>query len=105
MTHVIDTSLPMDLSLNPDSREAELIQQLYCLLKTDQGSVPCYREYGVDSEWLHRPINVARSAYSVAIMQAVKRFLPEVRIDSLRFTVSPLHPDRLYPVMEVTFLE
>lgn len=105
MTRTVDLSKPLDLSLFPDDREAELLQQLYCLLMTDKGSVPCYRDYGVDTDWLHRPINAARSAYAVAIHQAVQTYLPTVKVNAIRFTAKALEPDHLYPVLEVTFLE
>lgn len=102
---VIDFRTPPTLSFSPASKEEEIVQSIYCVLFTPKGSVPCYREFGLSPDWLHRPINAAQSAYAVSLVQALRVYEPRVRVDQVRFEVDILHPDHLCPVLEVTILE
>jgi len=101
----VDLRTPPPLSFFPADTEAEIIQSIYCILFTQLGSVPCYREFGISPDWLHRPINAAQSAYAVALTQALRAYEPRVRVDRVHFDADPLHPDRLYPILEVTIFE
>ena len=92
----IDMQTPPKLSFFPQSAEDEIVQS---------GSVPFYREYGLSPDWLHRPINAAQSAYAVALVQALRKYEPRVKVDQVRFGVNLLHPDYLYPILEVTIRE
>lgn len=105
MRRRIDTSQGIDLTLIPDGVEKEILQNIYCILNTPKGSVPCYRDFGVDNSYLHRPMNAAQAAYMVAISEAITRFEPRVTINRITFRNDPVKPDTLYPVLEVTFLE
>ena len=44
-------------------------------------------------------------AYAVALTQALRTYEPRVRVDRVHFDADPLHPDRLYPILEVTIYE
>ncbi len=101
----VDMRVPPALSFFPQSLEEEIIQSIYCLLFTQRGSVPCYREYGLAPDWVHRPVNAAESAFAVALVQALRTYEPRVRVDQVRFEADTLHPDHLYPVLEVTIYE
>ena len=101
----IDMQTPPKLSFFPQSAEDEIVQSIYCILFTQRGSVPFYREYGLSPDWLHRPINAAQSAYAVALVQALRKYEPRVKVDQVRFGVNLLHPDYLYPILEVTIRE
>ena len=102
---VVDMRNPPALSFFPASREDEIVQSIYCVLFTQRGSVPCYREYGLSPDWIHRPTNAAQSAYAVSLVQALRTYEPRVKVDQVRFEVDILHPDHLYPVLEVTIYE
>jgi len=105
MTITVDCSKGMRLSLKPQTYIQEIEQSIYVLLMTPRGEVPCYREFGVDSDYLHRPINVAKALYVSAVADAIREFVPEVILQKVTFTVKPLEPDKLYPILEVTIRE
>lgn len=104
MVKTIDTANPPKLTFFPASEEEAIVQSIYCLLNTVKGSVPCYREYGLGEDWLHRPMNAAASAYTVAISEALSIYEPRVRVNNVRLKVDPLRPDYLHPILEVTIL-
>ncbi|MGN1369757.1 MAG: GPW/gp25 family protein [Aristaeellaceae bacterium] len=105
MRRTIDTANPPTLTLFPKTAEEEIIQSVYCILATIKGSVPCYREYGLSSNWIHRPVNAVESAYAVAVSQALSEYEPRVRVESIIFVRDHLHPDHLHPILEVNILE
>jgi phage baseplate assembly protein W len=101
MTVMIDASEGMDLVLFPENEETDIIQNVYCILQTVMGSVPHYREYGVDTNYLHRPLPVARAAYAVAITNAIRKFETRAKLRNVDFYEDPLYPGELYPLLEV----
>ena len=102
MTVSIDFSQPLDLTLAPEDSTEETIQSLYILLNTAIGEVPCYRDFGVDSEYLHKPMNVAQTMYAASITAAIQKYMPDILIENISFTSDPNNPATLYPKLEVT---
>lgn len=101
----IDAQKGLPLSLAPQTEEQEIIQNILCIIHTVKGSVPCYREFGLDNTFLHRPTPIAQSAFAAAIADAVREFEPRATITRVDFNHDPLDPGAMYPVLEVTFLE
>lgn len=105
MTITVDCSKGIALTLKPATTIQAIEQSIYLLLMTPRGEVPCYREFGLDANYLHRPINVAKALYVSAVADAIREFVPEVSLQRVTFTVNPLEPDKLYPKLEVTISE
>lgn len=97
----IDTSRVPKLTFFPETAEDDLVQRIYCLLSTVKGTVPCYRDFGLSSEWLHRPINAVQSLYATQVAQALAAYLPDVKLLRIRFDNDPARPDYLHPILEV----
>ena len=97
----IDTSRAPRLTFFPETKEDDLVQRIYCLLATVKGTVPCYRDYGLSSEWLHRPINAVQSLYATQVAQALAAYLPDVKLLRIRFDNDSERPDYLHPILEV----
>lgn len=102
---LIDMSNPPSLTFTPSTVEEEVIQSIYLILNTFKHTAPCYRDYGISPDWLHRPLPAAQQAYSVALQKALMDYEPRVQVHRVRFTVDPLRPDALYPILEVTIRE
>ena len=101
----LDTRKKPDLTFFPENTEAEIIQNLYCIITTPKGSVPLYRGYGVDYSYMHAPITVARNLFAAAIVDAVSMYEPRAIIKSIDFDVTEADVGKLYPILEVTFVE
>ena len=91
-----------DLDLFTDDEEREIVQNILCILKTPQGSCPGLRGYGLDPGILHKPVPVAKAAYSVAIQREMQEYEPRATLVSLEFDMNPGHPEILCPILEVT---
>lgn len=101
----VDFSKGVNLSLAPQSREEEAIQSLFILLNTVKGSVPFYREFGLDNSFRHKPIQAAQTLFASAVSEAVERFLPEIQVDNIAFAGDSTEPSTMNPIMEVTIFE
>lgn len=101
MTYTIDMSYGVDLAIIPENEDAATLQNLYCLINTTLAEVPCYREYGINKEFLSKPIHVAKTMLVVAVAEALEKFFPEKKIKNVTFKVDSDYPDRLMPRFEV----
>ena len=52
---VIRGDAPVALSVKPESKYEEILQNIRVLLSTAKYDVPLARELGLDSEYLHKP--------------------------------------------------
>ena len=82
MTRKIDTRYPIELTLLPETTEAEILQNIYCILTTVKGSVPHLRDYGIDSDFMHQPVPAAKAAYAAAVSDAISLFTLSVCSDA-----------------------
>lgn len=105
MTYTIDCSQGVALTLAPEDQVEEVIQSIFILLNTPVGSVPCYREFGIDGEYLHKPMQLAKTLYAAAVTDAIEQFIPGVQLQSVSFAGNADSPTTLRPILEVTIFE
>ena len=105
MTYTIDCSKGMDLTLKPDSFVTEAIQSIFILLNTPRGSIPYYRDFGIDNSFLHKPLQVAKTLYAAAVSDAIEAFIPGVQLQRVSFAGSADNPTTLCPILEVIIFE
>lgn len=90
------------LRLNETDRIRSALQNVGIVLSTWQGSVPLYRAFGISSEYLHKPVPVAKALLRADIREAIERFEPRVEVVDISFEESV---DGLIPTVEVDVLE
>lgn len=99
---IIDTDLST-IKIFPENELEEIYQNVKTILTTAKGSVPLYREFGVDNHILDIPMNVARAKITAAIVKAVNKFEPRVKVKKVTYTGSML--GKLIPSVEVSLVE
>lgn len=105
MKFTIDMSNDYPLTLGPLTRMQQLEQSIYVLVNTVRGEVPCYRDFGVSTDYLHKPINVAKAQYSAAVTAAIERYIPEIQVRRVTFSDEQGESDKLRPILEVVMNE
>ena len=85
-----------------EDSEQDIVQNILCFMKTILGSCPNLRDYGLDPEIMHKPAQVAKAAYVVAISTQFQEFEPRATLKNISFVEDPEHPDVLIPILEVT---
>lgn len=90
------------LRLNEPDRIRSILQNVAIVLGTWKGSVPLYREFGISSEFMHRPIPVAKTMLRAEIREAVEKYEPRVEVVDVTFSEGI---NGLTPSVEVNILE
>ena len=99
---VIRANDKIDLSLAPETEAEARAQRLYILINTIKGECPLYRDFGIAGDYLHMPINAAETAMTLAIVEALRKYMPEVNVTNIRFEASDGRRGILNPVLEVS---
>lgn len=90
------------ISLGEQDTVTSVLQNIAVILSTPKGTVPGYREFGIDiATILDRPENVAQPLLCAAIKEAIERFEPRATYMGTTFKTSPDRPGRMLPVVEV----
>ncbi len=82
MTDLSDVQISFDYS--GDDRE-EIIRNVKTILCTPLGTCPLYREFGIDTEPLDYPTDVAKNIMASIIIETVERWEPRVIVDQVTF--------------------
>ena len=77
------------------------MQEIYILISTIKGECPLYRDFGISNDFLHMPINMAQTAFTLAITEALRKYMPDVRLNNIRFEASDGMKGLLNPILEV----
>ena len=98
------TVSPGDLGrLAPDEKDPvkAVLRNVAVIISTPKGSVPQYREFGLDMIWVDKPIPVARTMMVAPVREAVMRWEPRVTEVKVNPVEDPSQPGRLLPTVEV----
>ena len=66
-----------------DQWQEELDRQLALLLSTVEGSMPLDREFGVNMDYIDKPIEVAKSLYAAEVTKKILKFIDKVRVEEI----------------------
>ena len=102
MVYVIPLNAEMELTLEPADEASATIQDLYVLLNTALNECPLYREFGINKDYLHMPVNVAKAMLTNAIVEAIDQFMPNLSVDDMSFSIDELYPDTFQVRIEVS---
>lgn len=73
------------LNFAPSSTEAEVAQNVRMIITTARGSVPLFRDFGIDYTLIDSPIALAKAKLSREIIRQVKLYEPRAVITKLDF--------------------
>ena len=94
------TDLGRLLFAQADTIDAAL-QHIAIILSTPKGSVPLYREFGLDWSCLDRPMPAATVLMRTQVREAVERWEPRATVLDISFSEDPSKPGVLIPTVEV----
>lgn len=105
MSYTVSPNNYYELELNCSDTVKSILQNIACLLRTPKGSVPLYRNYGLDQSFLDKPSVTAKPRMLVAIKDAIEEFEPRAKFVGVTFKTDPSNPGRLVPQVEVDIVE
>lgn len=103
MSYIVSASRRNAIKLNEPDRVESILQNIAVILRTRQGDVPLYREFGMPMHFVDRPMNVAAPAMIVEIREAIQRYEPRAELVSVEFKQDP--SGVLFPEVEVNIID
>lgn len=86
MQYEVTAKDPTTIDMSPKTEANEILQNVRTILSTQKGTIPLDREFGLDSTVIDLPVTLARAKLTNEIFQAIKRYEPRVKVDSVTFT-------------------
>lgn len=78
-------SLDRAVDFAPPTAIEEILQNVRTILTTIVGQVPLHRDFGISSEFIDKPLLVARTQMHASIIDAIDEFEPRARVLSVSF--------------------
>lgn len=101
MTYRVSAEDVKGFSFVEDDTVRRILSNVATILATPKGSVPLYREFGLDMSFLDRPEPVARSRMVAPVRETVERWEPRARVRDVDAVGDPSQPGRLVPVVTI----
>lgn len=101
MSYVISAADTLDLKLNETDTVKSVITNIGILLRTWQGTIPMFRDFGLPMRFLDRPLPAARALMFNEIKEAIEKYEPRAELVNIAYTVDETDPGKLIPTVEV----
>ncbi|MDO4301790.1 MAG: GPW/gp25 family protein [Clostridia bacterium] len=103
MSYFISTEPLQNVKIMPENTVEEIIQNIHTILSTPKGSVPMYRDFGLDFDVVDKNINAVKSLIVNAIYDAIEKYEPRASIVNITFDGDAMR-GKIVPVVEVNIL-
>lgn len=78
---VVDLTVELnEINMAPSTIAEEVMQNVKTILTTPKGTVPMFREFGMDTVLLDAPMPVAQAKYTAKIIETVKKYEPRAAV-------------------------
>lgn len=95
--------IPMiDGSINfaPQSVIEEIVQNIRTIITTSKGSVPLYRNFGINGDFVDKPVNIARNMIVKEVKENIEKYEPRANFQSINWNGIAVE-GVLYPTVKV----
>lgn len=79
----------------------EVLRNIAVILATPKGSVPQYREFGLDNSFLDKPLPIARVMAVMPVREAIEQWEPRATYKGITVYGDPSNPGKLAFTVEV----
>lgn len=93
------------IKLGETDEVTAVLQNVATILGTPKGSVPLYREFGINDRMVDRPLPVAAAMLRSEIIETVEEFEPRAQVVKVVIEQDETDPGRLVPTVEVKIVE
>ena len=105
MTYQISPTVNLnEVVLGEDDNVRAVLQNVQSIIKTRQGSIPMYREFGLPMRFLDKPMPIAQQICLVEVREAIDAFEPRAELVNVSFDDSNAQHGVMIPVVEVNIL-
>lgn len=93
------------IRLSDQDTVSSVIHNVALILATPKGTVPMYRDFGLDREFLDMPMPAAELRMIAPVREAVEQWEPRATVKDVRFTRSSDGSGRLLASVEIEINE
>ena len=105
MSYMVSATDLKAIRLNEADTVNSVLQNIAVILSTPKGTVPLYRDFGLDREFLDMPIPEAEVRMIAPIREAVQEWEPRATVKDVFFTRSGDGSGRLLAHVEIEINE
>lgn len=80
MRYTIRSDRIYEISLNETDRTKSILQNLSLLFATRKGTVPMYRDFGLNQTFIDKPQAVAQALALTDVIEAVDKYEPRAKV-------------------------
>lgn len=96
---------PTTWKLVPSSKAEEIAQCVKCLLLTATGTVFGYRDFGISTELIDKPLPVAKNRFLREVVRQVAKYESRARVKGIRWITDEASDGVLAPVVTIELRE
>lgn len=105
MEYTVSATDLANIQLNETDRVKEILRNVAIILATPKGSVPMYRDFGLDIRFLDKPMNVARNVAVIPVREAIEQWEPRAAYKDMTLYPDPSNPGKLAFTVRVEIKE
>ncbi len=83
MLYSVPAAPPAQIRLAESDRTQEILRNVALILTTPKGSVPLYRNFGLDLSFLDQPATLAQNSAIIPVREAIQLWEPRAAFKSL----------------------
>lgn len=104
MSYKVNAADLTNIRFNDQELVSSVLQNIAVILSTPKGSVPQYREFGLSTVFLDKPIPLAKMMMRAEVREAIERWEPRAQFVSMTFEERITQPGTLWPTVEVEII-
>ena len=101
MSYTVTATDLTAIRFNEQELVNSVLQNIAIILSTRKGSIPLYRDFGLNMDFLDKPMPVAKVMMIAEVREAIERWEPRATVTDVSFTEDAAVPGRLIPTVEV----
>lgn len=101
MSYTVSAADLRSIRFNEKDELNAVLQNIAAILSTPMGTVPLYRDFGLDWSFLDKPIPIAKVQMVAPVREAIQRWEPRATVLDVSFSEDPAQPGILIPTVEV----
>lgn len=101
MTYIVTNTDLTETVLNEMEATRQILQNVNTILNTWKGTVPLHRDFGLDADLLHRPINMVEDMVIADVIEAIEKYEPRAIVTNVRLSADAKHPDGVLITVEL----
>lgn len=105
MEYTVSATDLSHIRLDEDDRVNEILRNVAVILSTPKGSVPMYRDFGLDMSFLDKPMNVAKNMAVIPVREAIEEWEPRAVYKGMKLTQDPSNLGKLDFTVQIEIME